>query len=120
MTWQEAEKVVAKLYNGWVQPGSGWSRNLHKKQDVLSETYLVEVKYTRRDSRRVSGDLLLTVRERAAKIGKIPAFAVVFDRETFAVIRHVDVDSIYPLQERAKSLLVKWEEMPTPWKTEYA
>ena len=120
MNWKQAETVVAELYGGHVQPGSGCSRNIHKKQDAVSDTHLVEVKYTKANSYRANGDLFLAIRQRAARIGLIPAFAVVFDRGSFSVVWHVDIEAVYPLKEGTKTLLVKWEEMRDPWKMEYA
>jgi len=121
MTWQEAEAAVARLYEGELQKGSGCSRNPARKQDVISATHLVEVKHTCATGHRVNKDLLLAIRQRAARLGLAPAFAVVFDHRQYAVVVHADVDAV--LEEHKddgrKTVTIYPGGMKPLWKTEY-
>ena len=122
MTWEDAEEAVAVLYGGERQRGSGCSRSPTRKQDVVSETHLVEVKHTFANlGHRVSKDLLLTIRQRAARLGLAPAFAVVFDYRQYAVVAHADVDAVLDKHkdDGRKTVTIHPGGMESPWRMEY-
>ena len=122
MTWQEAEEKVAKLYKGVRQKGSGNSNNPARKQDVISASHLIEVKHTANNlGHRINKDLLLAVRQRAARLGLAPVFAVVFDYGQYAVMVHADVDDVLEFHKAdgRKTVTVYPGGVLAPWKVEY-
>jgi hypothetical protein len=82
MNWKDAEKCVAELFGGRTQPGSGCvrleRRGVHRKDDVISKKFLIEVKFSKRGRYRVKAEVLHGVIRRAAKLGLVPMFAAVF------------------------------------------
>ena len=89
---KKQEKEIAKdLEGGFVQPASGaiWCF----PNDVCSECFLVEAKYTDNKSFSLQKSYLRKLVETALKKAKLPALIVQFDPEgeKYAVIRYAEL-----------------------------
>lgn len=82
-----AEKRVASLFNGRLQPGSGLLASAHLKADVKSKHFLVDSKLTTKQSFSISSGALLKLRREALQTRRLPVFFVQLgDGTEFAVI----------------------------------
>jgi len=72
--WKKQERRVAKKVGGKVQPGSG-SKDF-AKGDIKEESFLVECKFTEKQSIRVELKWLKKISREAMAEGKIPALSV--------------------------------------------
>jgi len=116
LEWERAEDVVAELYLARRQPGSGNMRGLLTKQDAISGTHLIEVKSKRTDKRySLKRDTLVSLRTRAARLGRAPVIAVVFEGTGCLIILHADADDVLAAMGKRKCMTVQ-TEMPAPWK----
>ncbi len=86
---QKQEKKIAKAVDGKVTPASGaipfW------KNDVHSEYWHIEAKYTDKNSYAINKKMLDTLTKEAQKNWKLPSLVVEFSpREIYVVIRWED------------------------------
>lgn len=78
---QKQEKVIAERVGGRVQPGSGSPRNPLKKGDVSTPFMLLEAKWTRKKTYKLSIEELAKIQRESRGVGKIPIFVVGFDED---------------------------------------
>ena len=81
-TWKQWERKIGKMFWELDEPNPG--QNKPRTGDIKgvgadaeSKRFVIEVKYTGKDSFRVTRDILSKIEERSRQLNKIPVLAVV-------------------------------------------